>query len=332
MRNFGYEKPSKLHQALTLLRDSPGAAVLGGGTTIVDLLKLNVVAPETLVDITELAELHATDVGGDTLRFGALERMSDVADNETVKSEAPVLAQSLWKAASPQLRHAARIGGNVLQRTRCPYFRDTTYACNKREPGSGCAALDGGTTTLHAVLGGSDKCVAMYPGDWAQALIAFDAAATVVSVDGKRKIKIAELHVLPGDTPHVETTLKPGEILTGFEVAKSPALKASHYLKARDRESYAFATASAAVGLEMDGDTVKDARIALGGVAAVPWRAAKAEDDLKGKTFSEDAARRAGSIAFEDAKPLEGSAYKIELGASVVAGALMKAHELAQKG
>ena len=329
MLNFSYAKPSTLEEALVQLADNPGHDVLAGGTTMIDLMKIGVRQPEGLIDLTGIDTLEGYSLDGDTIRFGALARMTDVGDDADLKAMAPALTESLWKAASPQLRHAARLGGNILQRTRCPYFRDTAYSCNKREPGSGCAALDGGKTTLHAILGGSEQCVAMYPGDWAQALVAFDAEVVLASKAGRRTVPFGELHVLPGDTPEIETVLKPGEIVVEILVPKNSALANSHYLKARARESYAFADASAAVGIAMDGDTVADARIALGGVASVPWRATAAEDALKGKPFSEEAALEAGRIAFEDAKPLEGSAYKIDLGASVVAGALVTAHQRA---
>jgi len=325
MRNFAYHRPSSLSDAIDAASVA-GADILAGGTTMVDLMKIGVREPDTLVDITGLSALEGYEIGTDRIRFGALARMAEVGDDESLKSAAPVLTESLWKAASPQLRHAARLGGNILQRTRCPYFRDTAFVqCNKRAPGSGCAALDGGETNLHAILGGSDACVAMYPGDWAQALIAFDAEVMTQGPGGKRTIPFADLHVLPGDTPEIETILEPGEIVTAITVPVVPALMASHYLKARDRESYAFASASAAVGVEMDGNTVRDVRIALGGVASVPWRARDAEDSLKGGPLTEETAREAGRIAFAGAQPLEGSAYKIKLGADVVAGALMTA-------
>jgi len=332
MRNFAYHRPTSLADAIDAA-SAQGADILAGGTTLVDLMKIGVREPDALVDITGLVDLEGYEIGSSRLRFGALARMAEVGDDKGLRAAAPVLAESLWKAASPQLRHAARLGGNILQRTRCPYFRDTAYAqCNKRAPGSGCAALDGGETKLHAILGGSDACVAMYPGDWAQALIAFDAEVMTQGPGGKRTIAFADLHVLPGETPEIETILQPGEIVTGITVPVIPALKASHYLKARDRESYAFATASAAVGVEMNGDTVVDVRIALGGVASVPWRAREAEDSLKGGPLTEDTARQAGHIAFAGAKALEGSAYKIKLGADVVAGALMTAKSRANGG
>ncbi len=332
MINFSYHRAKTLNDAVAMLASNEGWQVLAGGTTMIDLLKLDVVAPVGLVDITGIAELQGYQVGERSLRFGALARMADVGDDKALRMRCPALTESLWKAASPQLRNSARLGGNILQRTRCAYFRDTSYACNKRQPGAGCAALDGGHTGSHALLGGSTHCVAMYPGDWAQALIAFDAVVVATSAKGTRRIAFADLHRLPGDQPDRETILDRGEIVTTIEVPVTGAMKGSHYLKARDRESYAFATASAAVGIELDGDLVKDARIALGGVAAKPWRAKAAEGVLKGKRFSEALAREAGRAAFSDATPLEGSAYKIALGADVVAGALMTAHQRASKG
>jgi xanthine dehydrogenase YagS FAD-binding subunit len=325
MRNFAYHRPDTIAAAIDAAR-AEGAQFLAGGTTMVDLMKIGVFEPAALVDITALSELEGFNVDSDRIRFGALARMAEVGDDEKLRDAAPALTEALWKAASPQLRHAARLGGNILQQTRCPYFRDTAYSqCNKRNPGSGCAALDGGETNLHAIFGGSDACVAMYPGDWAQALIAFDAEVQTQGPGGSRTIPVADLHVLPGDTPEIETILKRGELITGISVPVIPALKASHYLKARDRESYAFASASAAVGVEMEGENVRDARIAIGGVASVPWRARQAEDFLKGGPLTEQIAREAGRIAFADAQPLNGSEYKIKLGADVVAGALMTA-------
>lgn len=323
MKSFTYSKPTGLAEASEAAQGD-GTQIIAGGTTMVDLMKIGVFTPDGLVDITGLGELAGYAVEADRMRFGALARMATVAADPAVIDAFPALSQTLWKAASPQLRNVATLGGNILQHTRCPYYRDTAYAqCNKRNPGSGCAALDGGETTHHAVLGGSPSCVAMYPGDFAQALVAFDAEVTTRGPGGSRTIAFAQLHVLPGDTPSVETVLEPGEIVTEIVVPRSPAMTGSIYLKARDRESYAFASASAAVGVEMDGETVRDARIGLGGVATVPWRARAAEDSLKGKPLTEETAREAGRIAFEGAEPLDGSAYKIALGADVVTGALM---------
>ena len=323
MKNFAYTRPRTLSDA-TEVAGRDGAQIIAGGTTMVDLLKIGVLDPAALVDITGLGELEGYTVDSDSLRFGALAKMGVVADDEAVIDAFPALSEALWKAASPQLRNAATLGGNILQRTRCPYFRDTAYSqCNKRNPGSGCAALEGGETTIHAIFGGSDTCVAMYPGDFAQTLVAFGAEVKMSGPAGSRKIPFAELHLPPDDTPHIETVLEPGEVVTDILLPRIPAMANSHYLKARDRESYAFASASAAVGIEMDGDSVRDARIGLGGVAAVPWRAREAEKSLKGGPLNEETARKAGRIAFSEAEPLEGSAYKIDLGTDVVAGALL---------
>ncbi|MCK0166361.1 xanthine dehydrogenase family protein subunit M [Jannaschia sp. S6380] len=332
MKNFAYTHPTAIADAIDAAA-SDGAHFLAGGTTMVDLMKIGVRDPDMLVDITGLPGLDGHEVGSDIIRLGSLARMAPVADDPAVIATFPALSETLWKAASAQLRNVARLGGNILQQTRCPYFRDTAYSqCNKRAPGSGCAALDGGETAMHAILGGSDACVAMYPGDFAQALVAFDAEVTTRAPGGGRTIAFADLHVPPGDSPEVETILQPGEIVTEITLPIIPAMRASHYLKARDRESYAFASASAAVGVEMDGDTVRDVRIGLGGVASVPWRATEAEDMLRGGPLTEETAREAGRLAFQSAEPLEGSAYKIPLGADVVAGALMTAKSRATGG
>lgn len=324
MKSFSYTRASDVVSA-SEASVAGDTSIVAGGTTMVDLMKIGVLKPAALVDISGIAALRGYEVRPDRMRFGALARMSTVGDDPDVVAACPALSESLWKAASPQLRNVATLGGNILQHTRCPYYRDTAYVqCNKRVPGSGCAALDGGETTLHAILGGSGACVAKYPGDFAQVLVAFDAEVTTQGPGGTRTIPFAELHRLPGETPHIETVLEPGEIVTSIDVPVIPAMANSTYLKARDRESYAFASASAAVGVEMEGDVVHDVRIGLGGVASVPWRATAAEESLKGQPLTEETAREAGRIAFEDATPLEGSAYKIELGADVVAGALME--------
>ena len=292
---------------------------------MLDLMKLGVARPDKIVDVTALDEpvMREIAVNGDNLMLGSLVTMHQAAEDETVKSRAPALSESLWLAASQQLRHMATLGGNVLQRTRCPYFRDTSWAaCNKREPGSGCAAV-GGINRLHAVLGTSEQCIASYPGDWAQSVVAFDAAVVATGPDGVRQFPFADLHELPGDDPETETTLAPGEIVLGFAVPLTPALRRSIYVKARDRQSYAFANASCAAGLEMDGDTVRDVRLGLGGVATVPWRAREAEDSLKGGPLTERTARRAGEIAFEGARTFHHNAFKVPLGIDVITEALM---------
>jgi xanthine dehydrogenase YagS FAD-binding subunit len=322
VRPFAYHRAADVADAIARLGGQ--ATVLAGGTTVVDLMKLEVMTPATLVDITGLAELAGFDTSGDPLRFGALARMADVARDPVLEAEYPALSESLWQAASPQLRNVATLAGNLLQRTRCYYFRDTSYACNRRAPGSGCAAQDG-VNRMHAVLGGSEHCVATHPSDWAVALVAFDAVLHLRSRRGERTMPVGELHRLPGDTPHLETTLEADELITAITVPATPAGRRSCYLKVRDRESYAFATASAAVGLEMAGDSVRAARIALGGVATVPWRAWAAEAALLGERLSEESARHAAEAAFEGARPLAHNGFKIELGKRTVVEALTTA-------
>jgi xanthine dehydrogenase YagS FAD-binding subunit len=289
---------------------------LAGGTTLLDLMKLGVMRPDRVVDINELERTNAgrIEFGGNRLRLGALTRMSTVADHPDVRRDFPVIAQSLQLAASAQIRNMASLGGNVLQRTRCTYFRDTSYSnCNKRNPGSGCAALDG-INRPHAVLGTSERCIATYPGDFAQALIALDAHVEVAGSNGAREFPFAKLHRQPGQTPHLETTLAPGELITVFRIARAPFTRRSLFLKVRDRQSFEFALASAAVALDLDGDTVKQVRIALGGVATVPWRAHEAEASLINQRLDETATRRAADLAFADARPREHNAFKVELG------------------
>jgi xanthine dehydrogenase YagS FAD-binding subunit len=300
---------------------------LAGGTTLIDLMKLGVMRPDLVVDINDLDRTNAgrIEFAGDRLRLGALTRMSTVADHPDVRRDFPVIAQSLQLAASAQIRNMASLGGNVLQRTRCTYFRDTSYSnCNKREPGSGCAALEGINRT-HAVLGTSERCIATYPGDFAQALMALDAEVEVLGRNGRREFPFANLHRQPGQTPHLETTLAPGELITAFRITRAPFIRRSLFLKVRDRQSYEFALASAAVAVDLDGDTVKQARIALGGVATVPWRAHEAEASLGNQRLDETATRRAADLAFADARSRKHNAFKIELGKRTLIRALRQA-------
>jgi xanthine dehydrogenase YagS FAD-binding subunit len=300
---------------------------LAGGTTLIDLMKLGIMRPDRVVDINDLARTDAgrIEFGGNRLRLGALARMSTVADHPDVRRDFPVIAQSLQLAASAQIRNMASLGGNVLQRTRCSYFRDTSYSnCNKRDPGSGCAALDG-INRSHAVLGTSERCIATYPGDFAQALIALDAQMEIAGRNGTREFPFANLHRQPGQNPHLETTLAPGELITAFRITRAPFTRRSLYLKVRDRESYEFALASAAVAVDLNGDTVKQVRIALGGVATVPWRAHEAEASLINQQLDETALRRAADLAFADARPREHNAFKVELGKRTLMRALRQA-------
>jgi xanthine dehydrogenase YagS FAD-binding subunit len=331
MQPFSYTRASTAEDAVHAVASGvPGTRFLAGGTTLYDLMKLNVETPNRVIDITGLKELNYIDTGGHSeLVFGALARMSDVASHPQIVAEYPALSESLWRAASQQLRNMASLGGNLLQRTRCAYFRGgEPFACNKRKPGSGCAAQQG-IDRGHALLGGSDACIAAYPGDLAVALVAFDAKIDLLGPDGRRTIPVEELHREPGATPDVETTLRPGELILRIRVPKTAMGRASTYHKIRDRESYAFALASAAVALEMDGDTVREARIALGGLATRPWRARAAEQVLAGKTLTSRAAREAGDAALQGARPGHENAFCVELGARTVSDALMIARERA---
>jgi xanthine dehydrogenase YagS FAD-binding subunit len=333
MRPFAYQRATDASSAVQALAAAAAgndplteAAIqpLAGGTTLIDLMKLDVMRPTTLVDINPLASAwSAIDLDGGNLRLGALARMSDVAANQEVQRHYPVIADSLKLAASPQLRNVATLGGNVLQRTRCSYFRDVSYGnCNKRHPGSGCAALDGFNRT-HAVLGTSEQCIATYPGDLAQALIALDATVEITGKSGVRTIAFSQLHKPPGNSPQIETTLAAGELISGFGIpGRWPR---SVYLKARDRQSYEFALSSAAVALDVGEGVVRDARVALGGVATLPWRAREAEALLKGQKFDDSLAQRVAEAAFADARGRKHNAFKIELGKRVVARALHQA-------
>jgi xanthine dehydrogenase YagS FAD-binding subunit len=302
------------------------AQYLAGGTTLVDLMKLDVMRPAQLIDITRIAapQMRAIEATPQGLRIGALATMRQVADHPGVRRDYPVVAESLWLAASQQIRNMARVGGNVLQRTRCAYFRDTSWPCNKRTPGSGCAALEG-ENRWHAVLGTSDQCIASYPGDWATALVALDATVQILGTGGARTLPFAELHRAPGSTPHIETTLAPGDLITGFFIPAGPHTRRSLYLKVRDRESYEFALASAAVALELDGDNVRQVRIGIGGPVALPWRAREAEALLVGKPLTEANATAAARAAFAAAKPRQHNAFRIPLGQQTLVRALLQA-------
>ena len=313
-------------QAAVAAGASGSAQYLAGGTTLVDLMKLDVMRPAQLIDITRIAAplLRAIEVSPQGLYIGALATMRQVADHPGVQRDYPVVAQSLQLAASQQLRNMARVGGNVLQRTRCAYFRDTSWPCNKRTPGSGCSALQG-ENRWHAVLGASEQCIASYPGDWATALIALDATVQITGSAGTRSLPFAQLHRLPGNTPHIETTLAAGDLITGFVIPAGPHTRRSLYLKVRDRESYEFALASAAVALDLDGDNVRQVRIGIGGPVAVPWRSREAEALLTGKPLTEANATAAARAAFSGAKPRQHNAFRIPLGQQTLVRALLQA-------
>ena len=299
---------------------------LAGGTVLVDLMKLDVMHPARVINIKPLAPQHSEiEFRDGELRLGALARMADAADHALIRRDFPVIAQSLENAASPQLRNMATLAGNVLQRTRCPYFRDVSWrSCNKRDAGSGCAAM-AGVNRRHAILGVSDHCIAAYPGDFAQALIALGASVEILGPSGALTIPFAQLHREPGDTPHLETRLAPGALITAFIVPGGPWTRRSLYLKIRDRGSFDFALTSAAVALHLEDGAVQQARIALGGVATVPWRSPDAEAVLIGKPLDRNQAYEAGRAAFATAMPRDGNRFKIELGKRTLARALLSA-------
>ncbi len=338
MRPVAYDRADDLAGALRLgsqtgqgQTDAP-VQFLAGGTSLIDLMKLDVLTPERVVDIAPLASSLATiEVGPNGLRLGALAKMSAVASHSAVLSGYPAIAQSLQLAASAQLRNMATLGGNVLQRTRCPYYRDTSWAaCNKRRPGSGCAAITGPNRN-HAVLGVDRSCISQYPGDFGVALAALDAQVELTGPQGARLIPFATLHRAPEGQPHIETNLRPGEVIIAFRVPAGGWTGRSLYLKVRDRASYEFAIASAAVALEMDGDTVRRARIGLGGMAYRPWRSPEAEAVLVGKPMSEGNAEAAASAALEGAVTHGHNDYKPELGRRTLVRALMQAMAMPTK-
>jgi len=297
-----------------------GARFLAGGTTLIDLMRLEVMTPSALVDVTRLP-LAAIEEHGDAVRIGAMARNTDVAYHPLIARRYPLLAEAILAGASAQVRNMATVGGNLLQRTRCPYFRDLGSPCNKRTPGAGCSALDGYTRS-HAILGGSEHCIATHPSDLCVALVALDAVVHTRHGDRERAIPIGELHTLPGDHPEIEHVLEPGELITGVELPASRFAARSRYLKVRDREAFAFALASAAVGLDLDGDTIRAARVALGGVATRPWRAAGAEDALVGQPATSATYARAAAAALDGAVPRRDNAFKVELARRTIVRAL----------
>ena len=315
METFSYVKAPSIDKALA---SASQAKFIAGGTTLVDLMKLGVETPKTLVDINllPLDKIEKLPDGG--LRIGALVRNSDLAWNQDVQKSYPVLSQAILSGASPQLRNMATTGGNLLQRTRCAYFREPSagtpggYACNKRTPGTGCAALDGFHRT-HAILGTSEHCIATHPSDMCVAMAALEAVIHVEGPKGKRTIPFADFHKLPGDTPHIENALEPGELVTFVDLPKPVDGARSVYLKLRDRASYEFALASAAVVVHVEGGHIRYARVALGGVGTKPWRSREAESALMGKAANQATFRAAAEAALAKAKPRTDNAFKVEL-------------------
>jgi xanthine dehydrogenase YagS FAD-binding subunit len=313
MRPFDLTAPATVEAAIA----SPGT-FLAGGTTLVDLMKLNVLTPQHVLDINGLP-LHGIDTS-DGLRIGALERMSDIARHPGVY---PAISRALLLSASQQLRNMASIGGNLLQRTRCGYFRDVNMPCNKRAPGSGCPAISG-ANRMHAVLGTSDSCVATHASDVAVALVALDAEIRLTGADGTRTVRLADFYRLPGDTPEVENDLRPGELITEVVVPRLDWAQRSTYVKVRDRQSYEFALCSAAVALDVQGGRVVDARVAVGGVATRPWRLDAVEAALRGAPATEASFEDAASVAADGARPLSGNGFKVSLLKRTVVRALIE--------
>jgi xanthine dehydrogenase YagS FAD-binding subunit len=315
MKPFSYQAPHDTADAVRAVSADPDAMFLGGGTNLVDHLRLGVAEPDLLVDVTALTSTEITEIDGG-LRIGAGVRNSELAADRRVRERYPVLVQALLSGASGQLRNMATTGGNPLQRTRCVYFQDVTTPCNKREPGSGCAAI-GGATRGHAVLGASDHCIATHPSDMAVAMAALDAQAHVLGVDGERTFPFVDLHRLPEDHPEQDTVLAHGELITAFDLPQLPIARRSRYRKVRERASYAFALVSVAAALEVADGVVRDCRIAFGGVAHKPWRAWRAEEALRGAAAEVRSYRSAAEAELADARPLHGidggNAFKIPL-------------------
>ncbi|MGO0577565.1 FAD binding domain-containing protein [Ornithinimicrobium panacihumi] len=335
MRQLSYERADDPAQAVAALAEAGDAAYLAGGTNLVDHLRLGITAPQRLVDISHLDLADVEDLPDGGLRVGAMVRNSDLAAHPRVRPDYPVLSRALLSGASGQLRNAASTGGNLLQRTRCVYFQDPTTPCNKREPGSGCSAV-GGWTRYHAILGASPSCIATHPSDMAVALAALDATVVVLGPGGERRIPVTELHRLPGDEPHRDTVLEHADLITAVELpAPSPGAR-STYRKVRDRASFAFALVSVAVVLEVDDDgdvpMVREARIALGGVAHKPWRARRAEELLRGREASLAAFREAVDAELEQADPVSGNEFKVPMARGAVLAVLAELTGLPDDG
>ncbi len=323
MNQFTYIRPSTTKAALDALSKDESAQFIAGGTNLIDLMKKGVMTPEKLVDINNLP-LKEIKKQGNNLHIGALALNSDVSENALVLQNHPLLSLALKAGASAQLRNMATVGGNMLQRTRCFYFYETSLPCNKRVPGSGCGALEG-INRMHAIFGFSNQCIAVHPSDMAVAMAALDANIVVAGPKGNRTIPFVDFHRLPGDTPQLDNNLQKGELITGVDMPLSPFTKNVHYLKIRDRSSYAFALVSVAAALSLSGKIIKDARLAMGGVAHKPWRLFKAEKALVGKPATLETFREIATIGMEDAKTFEHNAFKIPMGKNAIIEALKTA-------
>ena len=327
MNPFRYERASDASMAIAMLAQAPEGAFLGGGTNLVDLMKLGVAKPELLIDISHLPYDRVELLADGSVRIGAAVRNSELAADRTIRTRYPLLARALLAGASGQLRNLATTGGNLLQRTRCVYFQDVSKPCNKREPGSGCPAREGYHRNL-AIFGASEACVATHPSDMAVAMVALDAMVRVLGPSGERSIPLVHFHRLPGDEPQRDTVLDHGELITAVDLPPLAFATRSHYRKVRDRASYAFALVSVAAAIDVVDDMVRDVRIAFGGVAHVPWRARKAEAVLRGARATEEAFRRAADAELADAQPLRENAFKIPLARNTLVRVLL---DLTQK-
>ena len=329
MNSFSYVRADDLATAAREMLSDSSAKVIAGGTNLIDLMKENVEHPGRLIDITRLPldKIEETTDGG--LRLGALVKNSDTAYNEQVERRYPLLAKAILAGASAQLRNMATNGGNLLQRTRCYYFYDTATPCNKREPGTGCSALDG-FNRMHAILGTSEHCIATHPSDMCVALAALEAIVRVTGKKGERKIPFAEFHRLPGNTPHIDSNLQSEEIITAIDLPPKGFAEHYMYLKLRDRRSYAFALVSVAAALEMEGETIREARLALGGVAHKPWRDVEAEAMLIEKSATKETFQKVANLIMRDAKGFNYNTFKIDLAKRAIVRALRQAASMDQ--
>ncbi|HEX6457348.1 MAG TPA: xanthine dehydrogenase family protein subunit M [Thermoleophilaceae bacterium] len=318
MRPFAYERAEDASAAVEALRErGKGARYLGGGTNLVDLMKLGVETPDALIDVSRLPLRAIEDTPDGGLRIGAAVRNSELAADRRVRERYPLLALALLSGASGQLRNLATVGGNLLQRTRCSYFQDISKPCNKRAPGSGCPAIEGDHRNL-AIIGHSDSCVATHPSDMAVALVALDAEVEVQGADGARTIPLRSLHRLPGDEPQRDTVLEPGDLITAVELPPLAFASTSTYRKVRDRAAFSFAVVSVAAAVDVADGVVRDCRLALGGVAHAPWRAERAEEALRGQPATEDSFAAAAGAELEQARPLRDNAFKVPLARAVI--------------
>jgi len=321
MRNFTYSRAETSHDALTLVSTLANAKFLGGGTNLVDLMRENIEQPDALIDVTRVETSGIAETADGGISIGAEVRNTAVANHPLVRQRYPVLWQAILFGASGQIRNIATVGGNIMQRTRCYYFYDEASKCNKRKPGTGCDAIDG-FNRIHAILGTSEHCIATHPSDMCVALAALDATVRIQGPEGERKVPFDEFHFLPGDTPQIESTLKPNELIASVELPGLDFARRSKYRKVRDRASYAFALVSVAVALEVEGGRIRNVRLALGGVAAKPWRAHEAERILSGATATPETFRRAADAELSPAKGYRDNSFKIELARRTIAGVL----------